>query len=112
MFTPLPLSLQGRGRLSPAGLSGEKVMGAVPQDPLPARARKRESPSPAQRERGYSVLAPGRFHDLGQHAAHVLRVDEEDQRPMRADARLAEHLAALSFEPCLGRVNVGYFVAE
>ena len=32
-----------------------------------------------------------RLHDLGQLPAHVLGVDEEDQRPVRADTRFAEH---------------------
>src|SRR5262249_14934331 len=39
-----------------------------------------------------SVVATGGLHDLGQHAAHVLRVDEEDRGAVRADARLAQHL--------------------
>src|SRR5438045_208268 len=53
-----------------------------------------------------------RFHDLGQDAAHVLRVDEEDERPMRADARLAEHPRTLGFELGLGGVDVGHLEAD
>src|SRR5436189_6205274 len=52
------------------------------------------------------------LHDLGQNAAHVPGVEEEDRSPMRADARLAENLGALAFEPRLGLVAVGHLVAD
>src|SRR5436190_1941001 len=52
------------------------------------------------------------LHDLGQNAAHVPGVEEEDRSPMRADARLAENLGALAFEPRLGLVDVGHLVAD
>ena len=48
-----------------------------------------------------------RFHDLGQHAAHVLRVDEEHRRSVRPNARLAQYPRALRFKRRLGGVNVG-----
>ena len=51
----------------------------------------------------------GHFHDLGQLPAHVLGVDENDQRAMRAHARLAQNTLALSFKPRLGGVNIGHF---
>ena len=47
-----------------------------------------------------------RFHDLGQDSAHVLRVDEEDQSAMRADARFAEDAGALGFEFGPGGVDL------
>ena len=53
-----------------------------------------------------------RFQNLGQHAAHILGMDEENQRAVRAESRLAEHCAALGLKPCLGFVDVGHFIAE
>src|SRR4051794_27574836 len=38
------------------------------------------------------------LHDLGEDAAHVLRVHEEDERSVGADARLAEDAGALGLE--------------
>ena len=55
-----------------------------------------------------SVRPGGRLHDLGQHPAHVLGMDEEDRRAVRADARLAEHLRALALEPRLPGVDIGH----
>ena len=54
----------------------------------------------------------GRLHDLGQHPTHVLRVDEEDEGAVRADARLAQHPRAFLFELHLGGVDVGDFKAD
>src|SRR6476659_10385333 len=53
-----------------------------------------------------------RLHDLGEDAAQVLGVDEEDQRPMGADARLTEHAGALGLELGLGGVDVGHLEAD
>ena len=53
-----------------------------------------------------------RLHDLGEHAAHVLGMDEEHRRAVRADARLAEHARALGFELGLGGVDVGHLEAD
>ncbi len=39
------------------------------------------------------------FHDLGQLAHHILGMEEEDRRAMRADARGAEDALALPLEP-------------
>jgi len=58
------------------------------------------------------MIALRRLHDLGQHPAHVLRMHEEDRRPVRPDPRLAEHAAALPFEPRPGRVNLGHLEAQ
>src|SRR6185369_14243986 len=52
------------------------------------------------------------LHDLGQDAAHVLGVDEEDERPVRADARLAEDASAFGLEFGLGRVDLGHLEAD
>ena len=54
----------------------------------------------------------GCFHNLSQHAVHIARVDEEDQRAVRADAGLAQHALAHRFEFGLGGVNIGHFVAQ
>src|SRR6478672_2060413 len=54
----------------------------------------------------------GSFHDLREDPAHVLGVDEEDQRPMGADARLTEHAGALGLELGLGGVDVGHLEAD
>src|SRR6185503_925264 len=59
-----------------------------------------------------SALPGRRLHDLGQHAAHVLGVDEEDERPVRADARLAEDPRAFLLELGLRRVDVGDLEAD
>jgi hypothetical protein len=48
----------------------------------------------------------GRFHELDQHAAHVLGVNEDDQRTMGADARLAQHGGALGDQAVAGLVDV------
>src|SRR5688572_26917738 len=53
-----------------------------------------------------------RFHDLGQNAAHVLGMDEEYERAMRADARLAEHPRALGLELGLGGTDVRHLEAD
>ena len=39
-------------------------------------------------------------------------MDEEDQRPVRADARFAEDARALGFELGFGGVDVGHFEAD
>src|SRR5260221_2127838 len=52
------------------------------------------------------------LHYFRQHAAHVLWVDEEDERPVRADARLAEDAGALGLELGLGGVDVGHLEAD
>lgn len=54
----------------------------------------------------------GRFHNLGQHPAHILWVDEEYHRPVRTNARFAQHLFALGFKPRLGRNDVGNFITN
>ncbi|GAO38006.1 putative MiaB-like tRNA modifying enzyme [Sphingomonas changbaiensis NBRC 104936] len=48
LYQPSPV--RGEGRLAPAGASGERVLGFVPQHPLPARPRRAESPSPLKGE--------------------------------------------------------------
>ena len=48
------------------------------------------------------------FHDLGQHPAHVLGVEEEDHRPVRPDPGFSQHPRALGLEPRLGRANIGH----
>src|SRR6185312_15309154 len=48
----------------------------------------------------------------GENAAHVLRVHEEYRRPVRADARLAEHARALGLELGLGGVDVRHLEAD
>src|SRR3989344_3708095 len=53
-----------------------------------------------------------RLHDLGQHPAHILGVQEKNQRSMRPDAGLAEHALAQRLERGLGGMNVGDFVAH
>ena len=53
-----------------------------------------------------------RFHDLGEHALHVLGMHKKDKRPVRPDPRLAQHAFALAFEPGLGGVDIGHFVAH
>jgi hypothetical protein len=58
------------------------------------------------------VRGLGRFHDLGKDAAHVLRVDEEDEGAVGADARFAEDACAFGFELGLGRMDVGDFEAD
>src|ERR1044072_2619699 len=55
---------------------------------------------------------PRSFHYFRQHAAHVLGMDEEDERAMRADARLAEDARALSLEFGLGGVDLGHLEAD
>src|SRR3546814_2784973 len=59
-----------------------------------------------------SVRALRRLHNLGQHPAHVARMDEEARRPMRPDPRLAQHVLAQLFERGLGGLDVGDFVAH
>src|SRR5688572_19616789 len=46
-------------------------------------------------EQKKSMLALRSLHQLDQHAAHVLRMDEDHRRAVRADAGLAQHLRAL-----------------
>ena len=58
------------------------------------------------------VRAFWRFHDLGQLPAHVLWVDEENQRAVGTNAGLAENALAEAFEPGLGHVNIGHFVTD
>ena len=58
------------------------------------------------------MLAFRRLHDLDQNAAHILGVDEEHQRAVRADAGLAEHARALGLELGLGGVDLGHFEAD
>src|SRR3546814_2239422 len=50
--------------------------------------------------------------NLGQHPAHILGVEEEDQSPMRSDPWATEHAFAHRLELCLGGVDVGDFVAH
>jgi len=52
------------------------------------------------------------FHDLGQHAAHILGMQEEDQGAMRADTRLAQHLDALGLEIGLGGLDIRNLEAD
>src|SRR3546814_14889098 len=59
-----------------------------------------------------SVRPLRRLHDLGQHPAHVARMDEEDQRPMRPDPGFPQHPLAQRLERGLGGVDVGNFVAH
>ena len=47
-----------------------------------------------------------RLHEFDQKAAHVLGVNEDDQRTMRADARLAQNGGALGDEGVAGFVDV------
>ena len=49
-----------------------------------------------------------RFHDLGQHAGHVLRVHEEHRRSVRTDADRAEDALAGCGKLLMCRVNVGH----
>ena len=53
-----------------------------------------------------------RLHDLGEDATHVLRVHEEDERTVRADARFAEDAGALGLELGLGSVDVRHLEAD
>ena len=53
-----------------------------------------------------------RLHDLRQHPAHVLGVDEEDERAVCADARFTEDAGVLGFELRLGEVNIRYLEAN
>src|SRR3954463_13140104 len=52
------------------------------------------------------------FHYFRQHAAHVRRVDEEDQSPMSADTWLAEDACTLGFELGFRGVDFGHFEAD
>src|SRR4029079_14615649 len=52
------------------------------------------------------------FHYFREHAAHVLGVDEEDERAVRADARLSEDARALGFELGFRGVDVGNLEAD
>ena len=58
------------------------------------------------------MVANGRLHQLDQNAARVPRVDEHDRRPVRADARLAEHGRALRAQIGDGSVDVGHLKAD
>ena len=42
------------------------------------------------------------LHDLRQYAAHILGMDEEDERAVCADARFTEDAGVLGFELRLG----------
>src|SRR3954452_22528758 len=53
-----------------------------------------------------------RFHDFREYTAHVLRVYKEDERAVRADARLAEHARALRLELGPGGLDVGHLEAD
>ena len=52
------------------------------------------------------------LHQLDQHAAHVLRVEEDHRRAVRADPGLAEHPGALRLHLGLGGVDVGDLEAD
>src|SRR6478672_7416377 len=52
------------------------------------------------------------FHKFREHPAHVLGMDKEDERAMRADAWFTEDAGALGFELGLGGVDVGDLEAD
>lgn len=53
-----------------------------------------------------------RFHNLGQHPAHILGMHEKNQCAMRANPRLAQNAFAQALELGLGGVDVGHFVTD
>src|SRR5262245_57232862 len=52
------------------------------------------------------------FHDLGQHAAHVLGMEEEDRRTMCANARRPEDANALFAIEDTRSLDIGHFEAQ
>ena len=54
----------------------------------------------------------GRFHNLGQYAAHIFWVNKEDHRAVRADAGLPQHALAHRFKFGLCGGNVRHFIAD
>lgn len=54
----------------------------------------------------------GRFHDFGQHPAHILRVDEENRRAVRAGAGGTKDALAHRLEPRARLGNVGDFETD
>ena len=52
------------------------------------------------------------FHYFREDAAHVLGVDEEDERAVGADARLAEDSGAFGLELRLSGVDFGHLEAD
>src|SRR5689334_4997678 len=55
---------------------------------------------------------PRRLHDLGQHAAHIPGMEEEDRRAVGADPGGAENTDAFAFEPGPRRRDVRYLEAD
>ena len=53
-----------------------------------------------------------RLHNLGQNPAHVLGMDEENQRPMRANAGFAQHALTQRLKLSLRDMNIGHFVTD
>ncbi len=53
-----------------------------------------------------------RLHNLSQNPAHILGMEEEYQRPMRANAGLAQHALAHGLKLGLGGVDIGHFIAH
>ena len=58
------------------------------------------------------MRGPRRLHDFREDAAHVLGVDEEHGRAVRADAGFAEDACAFGLELGLGGVDVGDLEAD
>ena len=53
-----------------------------------------------------------RFHDLGQHPAHVLGMEEEDRRAVRPDPRVPKDAHAFAVVECPRRLDVRNLEAE
>ena len=57
-------------------------------------------------------MAMRRLHQFNQHPAHVARVEEDDGRAMRADARLAQQRGTLGLKFGDGGGHVGDLETE
>ena len=53
-----------------------------------------------------------RLHNLSQNPAHILWMHKEYQRPMRTNARLAQHAFTHRLKLRLRGVNIGHFVTQ
>src|SRR3546814_15768247 len=59
-----------------------------------------------------SVPALRRLHNLGQHPAHILRLEEDDHSPLRSYPWATEQAFHHRLELALGGVDVGHFLAH
>ena len=53
-----------------------------------------------------------RLHNLSQNPAHILWMHKEYQRPVRTNARLAQHAFAHGLKLGFGGVDIGHFVTQ